>query len=259
MPSISLSFLLHRLLDCYQSKVVQHVCRFSEPYLQLLLPHAGDSRVAALLALLAGCGSEDGALPSREAAESYLRLLTAMVQQLGDSPPAEVGTSTLSYEHGSPWRGGTMDGHLPGPAAAPAHTAAIPEELAGLLAAALNSMVAATAFIESELRQQLTQMLLASSAGARLAAQPQKLQSKMDAQVRNRLRPVTFAPRCAPAAAWCRLPCPSCCSTAIRSAGRWWLQHCSWTCSLPASRQTSGSPWQLWAACWRMEMCWALA
>lgn len=162
----------------WQSKVVQHICRFSEAYLQLLLPHAADGRVAALLAMLAACGCEDGALPSGEEAESYLRLLTAIVQQLGSCTPGAAG------------KGGSLDsrsgnGSLAGTGtAAPHAAAAVPERLAGLLAAAFSSIVSATALIESEMRQQLTRAFLASSSGARLAAQPQRLHSKVEAQVR---------------------------------------------------------------------------
>lgn len=155
---------------------MQHICRFSEAYLQLLLPHASDGRVAALLAMLAACGSEDGALPSGEEAESYLRLLTAIVQQLGSSLPGAAGKNgSLGSRNGSRSLAGT---------AAPDAATAMPEQLAGLLAAAFSSTVSVTALIESELRQQLTQAFLASSAGARLAAQPQRLHNKVEAQVR---------------------------------------------------------------------------
>ncbi len=149
-PAPKICTQLHRAASALQAKVVLHVCRHSAAYLELLLPHASDPRVAALLSTLAACGCEEeaGVLADSSSAQSYLWLLLALAERLRTS--AAVG--------------------------------GLSEEQAGLLAAALTSAVHALAAVEGELRQTLAQRLSQIKRGKKLS--PEQLEVQVEEAVR---------------------------------------------------------------------------
>lgn len=137
-----------------QAKLLHHVCRYSEAYLSLLLPHAGDNRVAQLLSTLARHGTLEDALPDGAAALDYLQLLTALARQLGDM-----------------WSGAGAGGGAQ----------ALAEGHAELLAAVSASMVAAMAVIEGQARQRLADELCKKKGRK---PSPERVQERVEQEIR---------------------------------------------------------------------------